>query len=140
MRSTILALVAVLLVGAGPALAGGGEKGDAELGIYLGYGWPDDYGIFHPKNDLLYGARLGYFFTRHWSAEVSAQRLSTETEFNILGVPDVSVQMDAARLNLLYTFAAGKTSAAMGIENTHPSSTEISDARLRFISIPSLDG
>jgi len=49
MRSTILALVAVLLVAAGPAFAGNGEKGDWELGIYGGYGWLDDYGFFHPK-------------------------------------------------------------------------------------------
>ena len=38
MRSTIMALVAVLLVSATPAFAGG-EKGQLELGIYGGHIW-----------------------------------------------------------------------------------------------------
>jgi outer membrane protein OmpA-like peptidoglycan-associated protein len=103
----MLALVAALLVAAGPAIAGGGEKGDWELGIYGGYGWLDDYGPYHPKNDLLYGGRFGYFFTPKWSMEVSAQRLSTETEFDILGVEDVEAHLDGYRLNALYNFGAG---------------------------------
>ena len=124
MRTTILALVAALLVAASPALAGG-EKGNAELGVYVGYGWPDDYGIFHPKNGLLYGARLGYFFTRNWSAEASAQRLSTDSEFDILGVPDVDVHMDAVRLNLLYNFTGSERvrpflTLGAGREKFHP--------------------
>lgn len=108
MRSTMLMLVAALLVATGPAYAGGGERGDGELGIYGGYGWLDDYGRFHPKDGPLFGARAGYFFSPQWSAEVSAQRLSTETEFGILGVQDVDVTLDALRLNLLYNFAAGQ--------------------------------
>jgi outer membrane protein OmpA-like peptidoglycan-associated protein/opacity protein-like surface antigen len=118
-----LALVAVLLVAASAAYAGGGEKGDGELGIYGGYGWLDDYGIFHPKNNLLYGARLGYFFTPRWSMEVSAQRLSTETEFDVLGVQNVDVHLDAFRLNALYNFRAGEPvrpflTAGVGYEKT----------------------
>jgi outer membrane protein OmpA-like peptidoglycan-associated protein/opacity protein-like surface antigen len=108
MRSKIVALVAMLLVTAAPAFAGGGEKGDWELGIYGGYGWPDDYGMFHPKNGPIYGARVGYFFTPEWSAEVSAQRLSTKTQFDLLGVSNVDMHLDAVRLNALYNFAAGK--------------------------------
>jgi len=92
---------------AGPAFAGGGEKGDWELGIYGGYGWLDDYSIFHPKNDLLYGGRLGYFLSSRWGLEVSAQRLSTETEFDLLGVQDVEAHLDGYRLNALYNFGAG---------------------------------
>jgi len=108
MRSTMLALVAMLLVGAGagPAFAAGGEKGDWELGIYGGYGWLDDYGIFHPKDHLLYGGRIGYFLTHHWNLEFSAQRMSTKTEFDLLGVEDVDVHLSALRLNLLYNFGA----------------------------------
>jgi len=106
MRSTILALVAMLLVAAGPAFAAGGEKGDWELGIYGGYGWLDDYGIFHPKNHLLYGGRIGYFLTRHWDLEFSGQRMSTKTEFDLLGVEDVDVHLSALRLNALYNFGA----------------------------------
>lgn len=104
MRSTIMALVAAMLVATSPAFAGGGAKGDWELGVYGGYGWLDDYGKFHPKNNFLYGARLGYFITPQWSTEFSAQRLSTETEFDVLGVEDVDVHLDALRLNALYNF------------------------------------
>jgi outer membrane beta-barrel protein len=123
MRSTILALVAALLVATGPAFAGGGEKGDWELGVYGGYGWLDDYGLFHPKDGPLYGARVGYFFTPNWSSEFSAQRLSTETEFEALGVQDVDMTLDALRLNVLYNFAAGQTfrpflTAGVGYEKT----------------------
>ncbi len=108
MRSTILGLVAVLLVAAGPAFAGG-EKGNLELGVYGGYGWLDDYGIFQPKNHALFGGRLGYFFSSRWSAEVSAQRLSTHTDFAIVGVPNVDVHLSAYRFNLLYNFAPEKS-------------------------------
>jgi opacity protein-like surface antigen len=108
MRSIIFALVAVLLAAACPAFAGGGEKGDWELGIYGGYGWLDDYGIFHPKNDLLFGGRVGYFFSPHWDLEASAQRLNTKTEFGIVGVSDVDAHLTAYRLNLLYNLSPGK--------------------------------
>ncbi|HEU4335524.1 MAG TPA: outer membrane beta-barrel protein, partial [Candidatus Eisenbacteria bacterium] len=103
----MMTLVAALLVAAGPTFAGGGEKGDWELGVYGGYGWLDDYGIFHPKNDLLYGGRVGYFFTPQWSVELSAQRLGTVTDFDLLGVSDVDVRVDAYRLNALYNFGEG---------------------------------
>lgn len=109
MRSKIVGLLAVLLVAAGPAFAGGGEKGDWELGVYGGYGWLDDYGMFHPKNDMLYGARFGHFFSSRWSMEISAQRLSTKTEFDILGLEDVEAKLDGYRFNVLYNFGAGKT-------------------------------
>jgi outer membrane protein OmpA-like peptidoglycan-associated protein/opacity protein-like surface antigen len=108
MRSTIVALVAAMLVATSPAFAGGGAKGDVELGIYGGYAWLDDYGIFHPKNGPLYGARLGYFFTPNWSLEASAQRISTKTEFDIVGAENVDVHLDAIRLNLLYNFRPGE--------------------------------
>ncbi len=107
MRNTILAFAAALLVATGPAVAGGGTTGDWELGVYGGYGWLDDYGRFHPKDGPLFGARVGYFFSPEWSFEVSAQRLSTETDFSILGLQNVDVQLDALRLNGLYNFAAG---------------------------------
>lgn len=107
MRSAILALVGGLLLAAGPVSAGGGEKGDWELGVYGGYGWPDDYGMFHPKNDMLYGGRIGHFFSSTWSLEFSAQRMSTETEFDVLGLEDVEAKLDGYRVNALYNFGAG---------------------------------
>ena len=124
MRGKILALVAVMLLAATPAFAGGGEKGDWELGIYFGQGWLDDYGFFEPKDGLLYGARLGYFLSPRWGLEVSAQRLSTETEYDIFGVPNEDVHLDSYRLNLLYNFGAGKSfrpflTAGLGQEKFH---------------------
>ncbi len=123
MRCTFLALVAALVVAASPAFAGGGEKGDVELGVYGGYGWLDDYGIFHPKNNALFGARLGYFFTPQWSLETSGQYLGTKTEFQILGLQDVDVHLYAHRLNGLYNFRAGERvrpflTAGVGNEKT----------------------
>jgi len=108
MRSTICALVAALLVTASPALAGGGAGGDWELGIYGGYGILDDYGMVHPKDNLLYGARLGYFFTPQWSGEISGQRLGTDSEFDLIGVEDVDVNLHAFRFNALYNFRPGQ--------------------------------
>ena len=108
MRGKVLALVAVLLLAACPAFAGGGAKGDWELGIYGGYGWLDDYGFFHPKDHMLWGGRLGYFLTPQWGLEVSGQRLSTETDYDITGVPNEDVHLDSYRLNLLYNFGAGE--------------------------------
>ena len=105
MRSTILAL-AILLVAAGPAFAGGGDKGDVELGLYVGNAWLDDYGIFRPDNHVFYGARLGYFLTHHWSLELSGQTLKTNTEFKVLGQTNEDVHLKSGRLNLLYNFGS----------------------------------
>jgi outer membrane protein OmpA-like peptidoglycan-associated protein/opacity protein-like surface antigen len=105
MRSTTWALVAALLLAASPAFAGGGERGDWELGVYGGYGWLDDYGWLDPKDDLLYGARLGYFFTPHWSLGLSAQRQPTETDS--VGGPSRDVELSSARLNLAFNMAPG---------------------------------
>lgn len=104
MRRTILALVAVLLAAAGPAFAGG-EKGQLELGGFLGYGWLDDYAGANPKNHLLFGGRLGYFLTHHWELEASYKRLSTDTDFEPpIITPNFSLNFSAWRANLLYNF------------------------------------
>src|SRR6185295_2631660 len=106
MRMTMVALVGLLLLAAGTAFASGGEKGDWELGVYGGYGWLDDYGLFHPKDHFLYGARLGHFFSNHWSLEFGAQRLKTDTEPDVLGMPVTDFKISSLRLNLLYNFGA----------------------------------
>ena len=54
MRSIVWALGAAFLLASSPAFAGGGSKGDVELGIYGGYGWLDQYGGLNPKNGPLY--------------------------------------------------------------------------------------
>ena len=108
MRSMVWALGAAFLVAASPAFAGGGAKGDVEIGAYGGYGWLDEFGGINPKDGPLYGGRIGYFFTRHISAELSGQRLSTHTPDTLsLGVPERDVHLDSGRANLLYNFAAG---------------------------------
>ncbi len=110
MRKMILALVGLMLLATAPALAGGGEKGDWEFGPYAGYGWLDNYGFLHPKDDILYGVRGGYFLTPGWSVELSLQRLSTRTDVSargILGLRDQDADLDACRLNMLYNFAPG---------------------------------
>jgi len=108
MRSmTWLLVVAALLVTPGTLLAGGGSKGDWEIGIYGGYAWLDDYGFLNPEDAFLAGARLGYFFTHNWSLEASAQRIFSKTEMHLLGTPDQDANIDSGRLNLLYNFGDG---------------------------------
>jgi len=108
MRSTILALVAVALVAAGPAFAGG-AKGTLELGGFGGYGWLDDYGIYHPDNHALFGARIGYFFNSHWNLEASWQRMATHTEYDSVGKVNDDVHVAAIRGNLLYNFGSAES-------------------------------
>jgi len=96
------ALVAGLVVlGAGSASAGG-NKGDIELGGYGGYGWVDDYAPVLPKNHPLFGGRLGFFISRHWSLEFSAQRIKSERDTTV----DSNVNLDALRGNLMFNFDA----------------------------------
>jgi len=110
MRKMILTLIAALLLTAVPALAHNGDKGSWELGIYGGYGWLDDYGAFHPKDDPLFGARIGYFFTPAWSLEGSWQRLDTETKFpESIGLRDQRITLSCYRLNMLYNFRQGES-------------------------------
>ena len=111
MKRMLVVLGTTLLLAA-PAHAGGGTGGDWELGVYGGYGTLDDYGIFHLKNDLLFGARLGYFFTPLVSLELSGQHFPTETEFEAadfapLPTPaEADATLDAGRLNLLLNFGS----------------------------------
>lgn len=103
MRTMILALVAILLVAAAPAFAGG-RGGQVEIGGYIGYIWPDDYGIFHPDNHTMFGARLGYWFTPQWTLELTGQKWKEETDFDIVGLENQDFDNKSGRLNLLYNF------------------------------------
>ena len=102
MRSTIVALAAAALVVASPAFAG-----QVEIGGFLGYGWLDEYGPLNPRDGSLYGARLGYFLGSRTSLEVSAQKLSTETDFDDPLLPNVDANLKSYRLNLLYHLGGG---------------------------------
>jgi len=97
-------MVAVLLAAAGPAFAGG-EKGQLELGGFVGYGWLDDYAGINPKNHVLYGGRLGYFLTHNWELEASYKRLHTDSRLDpALALPDFDLNFSAWRGNLLFNF------------------------------------
>jgi len=106
MRTTIWTLVAAGVLTASSAFAAGGARGDFELGIYGGYGWMDDHGDFQPKDNLLYGARLGYFLSRHWSFEGMAQQLPTKPneDLEVPGVEPAEYRFDAYRFNGLFNF------------------------------------
>src|SRR5678816_1533723 len=104
MRSITLAFAAAALLVAGPAFA---DKGQVELGAYLGHGWLDEYGGVNPKNGLLYGGRLGYFLSSRVGLEFSAQRQSTETDFDTPIPPNTDATVSAYRLNLLYHLSGG---------------------------------
>jgi opacity protein-like surface antigen len=108
MRSAIVILGILLLaaVFATPASAGG-EKGQLELGIFGGHAWLDDYGIFNPEDKFLYGARIGYWLSNHWTLEGSGQRMKTHSQFAVLGLEQTDITMEALRLNLLYNFGTG---------------------------------
>ncbi len=125
MRKTLLVLAGSLILAVTPILADGGEKGDVEIGLYTGFGWLDSYSQTNPKNDWLYGGRVGRFVTSNWSFELSFQRLHTKTDIPAApapppssaqleaavpaGTPNVDVNLDSLRLNLLYNFLDGKT-------------------------------
>jgi outer membrane protein OmpA-like peptidoglycan-associated protein len=116
--SIVLSLIAAYVIGTSVALAAAGEAGSWELGPYAGYGSLDDYAGADPDDDLLYGGRVGYFFTPAWSLEASYQQLSTETELG-----NVDVDLDSTRLNLLYNFRQGQKlrpflTGGLGIEGS----------------------
>src|SRR5262245_61663301 len=102
MRSTILALVTVLAIAgaAAPAFAGGGSKGDWELGIFGGRGFLDNYGDTEPGDAFILGGRLGHFFSSAISLELSGQWLDTDTDLNDPIIDDFPVKLSAYRLNL----------------------------------------
>src|SRR6185436_725502 len=112
MRSMLVAFAAVALVAAGPAFAGG-DKGQIEIGGYGGWFFPDDYGPFHPDQDNVWGGRLGYWFTQNWTLEGSYQKVMTDTEMNIIGQPEVDVDLASYRLNLLYNLVSAASKARL---------------------------
>jgi len=108
----LVAFAAVALVAAGPAFAGG-DKGQIEIGGYGGWFFPDDYGPFHPDKDNIWGGRLGYWFTQNWTLEGSYQKVMTDTEMNIIGQPEVDVDLASYRLNLLYNLGSAASKARL---------------------------
>lgn len=107
MRSMILALVAVLAIaGAVPAFAGGGSKGDWELGVYGGRGFLDDYGDLQPADAFIIGGRLGHFLSSRHSLELSYQALTTDTDYEDPLLENLEVKLTSWRLNLLHNFGS----------------------------------
>jgi outer membrane beta-barrel protein len=136
-----------LVFAASAAPFAGDEKGDVEIGIFGGYGFPDEYegdrfdfrnlrisdDDLNPDDDFLFGFRVAYFLTSNWSLEGSFQRLSTEAHFDTcLGTPcprtaqtttTADVDLDSFRASLLYNWRAGAAirpfvAAGVGLETT----------------------
>jgi len=123
MQKSIVVIAALTLLLVSPAIAAGGQRGDWELGPYVGYAWLDSYGKVAPDNHLLYGGRIGYFVTSRWSLEASYQLFKTHLD----AANTVDFKADALRLNALYNFREGKPlrfhlTAGVGQETTKISS------------------
>ena len=109
-RRVMIGLAVVVLLAWTSVSAGGGERGDWEIGPYVGFGFLDDYETLSPDDDFLYGLRVGYFLGSYWSVEGSYQRLSTETQFSpLLMLADRDADIEALRLNLLFNFRPGES-------------------------------
>ena len=100
-RRLLLSMVVCLFMFT-KAFAELGQEGDWEMGPYVGYGFLDKYGSENPKNNLLYGARIGYFITEQASFESSYQILFTDTDR--ASALNSDVQIRSLRFNLLYNF------------------------------------
>src|SRR5262245_9378361 len=127
-----IALVSLLAVAS--ADAGGGEEGDWELGLYSGLSAPDSYGGFDPDGALLYGLRVGYFFTDRWSVEGSWQTISTEGD--VSGGSD-DLDLSALRVNALYNFRPDEKfrwflTAGLGSESTEIPAVDIDESNLSY--------
>lgn len=102
MRATVLILAVLALSVAVPAFAG-----PWELGVYGGYAWLDEYGGFNPENKFFPGVRLGKFLGSRTSLEFSAQKISTESEFDDPLLTNTDLDLASYRLNLLYHLSGG---------------------------------
>ena len=108
MRKAPLAIIAALLLTT-PVLAGWGEKGEWEFGPYGGYGWPDDYEMLEPDDDVIFGGRVAYWFSDRQSFEGSFQRFASTVDEDPNGAPlDLDFNIDSARLNYMWNFFAGE--------------------------------
>lgn len=111
-KKSFIFMTILVLACSTAAMAAGGEKGDWELGLYGGAALMDDYIGLSPKDSGLLGARLGFFFTPHFSLEASGQRIFTKSEITIAsplaGTENFDLDIDALRLNGLWTFRAGE--------------------------------
>ncbi len=113
MKTRLLILTAILALTT-PAFAAGGDSGSIEAGLYTGYGFLDDYGqgtsALNLEDDILFGVRLGWWFTQSWSVEGSWQRLNTQTDFAAAAMlANRGVDIDSLRLNILYNFNPGSS-------------------------------
>ena len=148
MRATALILAALALI-AVPAIAG-----PLELGVYGGYAWLDDYGGYRPENKFFPGVRLGMFMGSRTSLEASAQRISTESEFEDPLLVNTDLKLASYRLNLLYHLSGGSVrpfiTAGVGSEGFQVEDDALGDPQthefgynvgggLRFMLSPSVN-
>jgi|GEM_PF-6188269 len=124
------AVSAVLLCCALPAFAGGGEKGDWEIGAYLAQFKPDSYNGLDPKSGTAYGLRGGYFFTPKWSVEGTYEWFDTEAD---VSGSNPSMDLNSLSFNGLWNFRAPKKlrwflTLGFGREYTKSSSLDLDES------------
>jgi outer membrane protein OmpA-like peptidoglycan-associated protein len=138
-RTTILAVA--LALAAVPALAAGGEKGDFEVDVFAGYGiladYPQDSGpTLLLDDDIIIGARFGYWFTPMWSLEASYQTLDTTTVFATAS-PNLDATLEGIRVNGVLNLNEGKSfrpfvTAGLGQESLDFSGLSLSDVSMNL--------
>lgn len=105
MPRTCFVALAALVFCTLPAFAGGGEKGDWDIGAYVMQLKPSDYGDADPDNGTALALRGGYFFTPRWSVEGAFQWFSTELDA-VGGNADAD--LNSLRFNGLWNFRENK--------------------------------
>ncbi|MFA5394219.1 MAG: outer membrane beta-barrel domain-containing protein [Candidatus Ratteibacteria bacterium] len=86
------------------------KAGSFELSPFVGYNWFED--TQNLENNLVYGARLGYNFTKHFGLEAALEYISTNVDdTSIIGAkegrfrsPTDDVELYAYHLDALYHF------------------------------------
>ena len=125
-----LTVLAALLCCALPAFAGGGEKGDWEIGAYMGAESFSDYNGIDPQSGTFYGLRGGYFFTPRWSVEGAYEWLGTEADVD---GPNPDIDLNSLRFNGLWNLRADKKlrwflTGGIGREYTKSSSLDLDES------------
>ena len=129
----VVGIALLSLLACAPVLAEGGEDGDWELGVYSGLFAPDSYADLDPDGGLVYGLRVGYFFTDRWSVEGSWQTLDSESD----ELGGDKVDLSALRVNALYNFRPDEKfrwflTAGLGSESTEIPDADIDESDLSY--------
>ncbi len=91
-------LITFSLLAPAVAHAENATEGAIEVGPYVGWAWLDHYQTARPDDQILYGARLGYFIDDNVSFETAYQRVYTSTDLG----PGMEIR--SLRFGFLYNF------------------------------------